>query len=154
MLLVCSLCSPGSSHFLLKCQCRLFFVVQSSHVWLFMTSWTAACQASLCPTISWSCLSSCPLHWWWHPAISSSDVLFFSHLNVSQHQGLISNESAVHIRWPKYWSFSFSISPSNEYSRLIFLKIDWFDLLPAQGTPRNILQHHNSKAFINNNRFP
>ena len=60
----------------------------------------------------------------------------------------LSNESAVHIRWPKYWSFSFNISPSNEYSRLISLKIDWFDLLAAQGTLRSLLQHLRSKTSI------
>ena len=60
----------------------------------------------------------------------------------------LSNESAIHIRWPKYWSFSFSISPSSEYSRLISLKIDWFDLLAVQGTSRSLLQHHISKASI------
>ena len=61
---------------------------------------------------------------------------------------VFSNESALHIRWPKYWSFSFSISPSNEYSGLISFRIDWFDLLVVQGTLRSILQHHNSKASI------
>ena len=59
-----------------------------------------------------------------------------------------SNESVLHIRWPKYWSFSFSISPSNEYSRLISFKIDWFDLLVVQGTLKSLLQHHSSKASI------
>ena len=61
---------------------------------------------------------------------------------------VFSNESALRIRWPKYWSFSFSISPSNEYSGLIFFRIDWFDLLAVQGTLKSLLQHHNSKASI------
>ena len=61
---------------------------------------------------------------------------------------VFSDESVLHIRWPKYWSFSFSISPSNEYSRLISLKMDWFDLLAVQGTLKSLLQHHNSKASI------
>ena len=61
---------------------------------------------------------------------------------------VFSNESAVHIKWPKYWSFSFSISPSNEYSGLISFKIDWFDLLAVQGTLKSLLQHHSSKASI------
>ena len=61
---------------------------------------------------------------------------------------VFSNESALRIRWPKYWSFSFSISPYNEYSGLISFKIDWFDLLPVQGTLKNLLQHHSSKASI------
>ena len=78
-----------------------------------------------------------------HPLSSPSLPAF----NLSQHQGL-SNESALCIRWPKYWSFSFRISPSNEYSGLISLRIDWFDLLAAQGTLKNLLQHHSSKASI------
>jgi len=61
---------------------------------------------------------------------------------------VFSNESALHIRWPKYWSFSFSISPSNEYSGLISFRIDWFDLLAVQGTLKSLLQHHNVKALI------
>ena len=67
--------------------------------------------------------------------------------NLSQHQGL-SNESILPIRWPKYWSFSFSISPSNEYSGLISFKIDWFDLFAVQGILKSLLQHHSSKASI------
>ena len=61
---------------------------------------------------------------------------------------VFSNESSLHIRWPKYWSFSFSISPSNEYSGLISFRINWFDLLSAQGTLKSLLQHHSSKASI------
>ena len=61
---------------------------------------------------------------------------------------VFSNESALHIRWPKYWSFSFSISPSTEYLRLISFRIDWFDLLAVQGTLKNLIQHHSSKASI------
>ena len=61
---------------------------------------------------------------------------------------VFSNESVLHIRWPKYWSFSFSISPSNEYSGLIFFRIDWFDLLAVQGTLKSLLQHNSSKAPI------
>ena len=61
---------------------------------------------------------------------------------------VFSDELALHIRWPKYWSFSFSISPSKEYSGLIFFRIDWFDLLAVQGSLKSLLQHHNSKAFI------
>ena len=78
-----------------------------------------------------------------HPLILSS----LSALNLSQHQGLFQWVN-VCIRWPKYWSFSFSISPSREYSGLIALKIDWFDLLAVQGTLKSLLQHHNSKASI------
>jgi len=61
---------------------------------------------------------------------------------------VLSNESVLHIRWPKYWSFSFSISPSNEYSGLISFRIDWFDLLAVQGTLKSLLQHHGTNAFI------
>ena len=77
-----------------------------------------------------------------HPLSSPSPPAF----NLSQHQGF-SNESVLHIRWPKYWGFSFSISPSNEYSGLISFRIDWFDLA-VQGTLKNLLQHHSSKASI------
>ena len=69
-------------------------------------------------------------------------------LSIFPSIGVFSNESALCIRWPKYWSFSFSISPSNEYSALIFLRIEWFDLLAVQGTLKNLLQHHSSKASI------
>ena len=68
-----------------------------------------------------------------------------SALNLSQNQGL-SNESALHIRWPKYWSLSFTISPSNEYSGLISFRMDWLDLLAVQGTLKSLLQHHSSKV--------
>ena len=78
-----------------------------------------------------------------HPLSSPSPSTF----NLSQHQGL-SNESVLHIRWPKYWSFSFSISPSNEYSGLISFRIDWLDLLAVQGTLKSLLQHYSSKASI------
>ena len=71
-----------------------------------------------------------------------------SPLNLSQHQGLFQWVGSSHQEWPKYWSFSFSISPSNEYSGLISFKIDWFDLLAVQGTLKSLLQHHNSKASI------
>ena len=88
--------------------------------------------------------NSCPLTRWCHPTISSSVVPF----NLSQHQGLFSSESALRIRWQKYWHFSFSISPSNEYSGLISFKIEWFDLLAVQGTLKSLLQHHSSEVSI------
>ena len=78
-----------------------------------------------------------------HPLSFPSPPAF----NLSQHQGL-SNESVLHIRWPTYWNFSFSISPSNEYSGLISFGIDWFDFLAVQGTLKSLLQHHSSKASI------
>jgi len=85
------------------------------------------------------CPSSWPLYRWCQPAISSSDALFSFCLQSFPGSGTCSNESAVHIRWPKYWSFSLSISPSNEYSGLISLKIDWFGLLAVQRTLRSLL---------------
>ena len=80
---------------------------------------------------------SCPLSRWCHPAISSSDVLFSFCLQSFPASGS-SNQSALQIRWPKYWSFSFSISPSNEYSGLISFRIDWFDFLAVQGTLKSL----------------
>ena len=85
------------------------------------------------------CSNSCSLSQWCHPTISSSVVPF----TLSQHQGLF-KMNWLCIRWPKYWSLSFSISPSNEYSRLVSFRIDWFDLLAAQGTLKSLLQCHNS----------
>ena len=79
-----------------------------------------------------------------HPLLSPSPPA----LNLSQHQGLFTNESAFCIRWPKYWSFSFNISPSNEYPGLISFRMDWVDLLAVQGTLKSLLQHHSSKASI------
>ena len=78
-----------------------------------------------------------------HPLSSPSSPAF----NLSQHQ-VFSSESVLCVRWPKYWSFSFSIIPSNEYSGLISFRIDWFDLLAVQGTFKSLLQHHRSKAVI------
>ena len=93
------------------------------------------------------CASSCPLHQGCHPTISSWCPL---HLLPSIFPSVrdLSSGSAIHIRWPKYWSFSFSISPSNKYSVLISLKIGWFDLLDVQGTFMNILRHHSLKASL------
>ena len=118
-------------------------VVQSlSPVQLFVTWWTAAHQASLFFTISQSCSNSCPLSRWCHPTISSSVIPFSSCLQSFPASRSFHYESVLHIRWPKYWSFSFSISPSNEYSGLISFRIDWFDLLTIQGTLKTLLQHH------------
>ena len=84
---------------------------------------------------------------WVHDIIQPSQLLPFSALNLSQHQGF-SSESVLCIMWPKYWSFSFSISPFNEYSRLISFRTDRFDLLAVQGTVKSLLQHHSLKASI------
>ena len=101
-----------------------------------------------CPSpSSGACSNSCPLSRWCHPTISSSVVPFSSCLQTLNFR-VFSNESAVCIRWPKYWSFSFSISPSNAHSGLISFRIDWFDLLIVQGALKSLVQHHSSKASI------
>ena len=111
------------------------------------TPWTATHQASLSITNSWS-----------SPKLMSIESVMTSNHLILCHPFLLlpsifpsirvfSNESVLHIRWPKYWSFSFSISPSNEYSGLIF-RMDWLDLLAVQGTLKSLLQHHSSKASI------
>ena len=91
--------------------------------------------------------NSCPLSQGCHPTISSSVVPFSSRLQTFP-ESVFSNESALHIRWPNYWSFSFNISPSNEYSELISFTMDWLALLSVQGTLKSLLQHHSSKASI------
>ena len=93
------------------------------------------------------CSNSCPSSRWCHPTISSS-VVPFSCLQSFPASGFFSDESALHIRWPKHWSFSFSISPSPEYSGLISFRMDWLDLLGVQGTLKDLLQHHSSKASV------
>ena len=123
--------------------------VQSlSCVRLFATPWTIARQASLSITNSQS-----------PPKLMSIElVMLYNHLILCRPLLLLpsifpsirvfSNESALHIRWPKYWSFSFSNSPSNEHPGLISFRMDWFDLLAVQGTLKSLLQHHSSKASI------
>ena len=138
------------------CQFQVYYiviwhliVVQSlSQVWLFSTPWTAAHQAPLSSVISLNLLIF----------MSFELVLLSNHLilchpllllpSIFPSIRVFSNESALHIRWPKYWSFSCSVSPSNEYLRLISFRIDWFDLLAIQGTLKSLLQLHNSKASI------
>ena len=109
------------------------------------TSWTAAHQASLSLPSPGVCLNSYPLSQWCHPTISSSAALFSS---IFPSIRVFSNELVLCIRWPKYWSFSFNISSSKDYSGLISFRIDWFDLLAVQGTLKSLLQHHSSKASI------
>ena len=114
-----------------------------------VTPWTAAHQAFLYFTVSQSSLKLMSTE-----SVISSNHLTFCHpssppaLNLSQHQGFFSSESVLRIRWLRYWSFSFSISPSNEYSGLISFRIDWLDLLAVQRTLKSLLQHHSSKASI------
>ena len=101
-----------------------------------------------CPSLSPGvCSDSCSLSPWCHPTISSFVVPLSSSLNLSQHWGLFQWVGSS-CQWPKNWSFSFSISPSNEYSGLISFRINWFDLLAVQGTLKTLLQHHSSKASI------
>ena len=112
------------------------------------TPWTAACQVPLSSAVSQSLLKF----------TSFESVMLSNHLMLWQPLQLLpsifpnirvfSKESVLHIRWPKYWSFSFSISPSDEYSGLISFRIDWFDLLAVEGTLKSLLQHHSSKASI------
>ena len=94
------------------------------------------------------CSNSCPLSRWCHPIISSSLCPLFLLPLVFPRFRVFSSESVLCIRWSNYWSFSFSISPSNEYLGLISFWIDWFDLLPVQGTFESLLQHHNLKASV------
>ena len=115
-------------------------------VWLFATPWTIARQASLSITNSQSLLKLMSIE-----SVMPSNHLILCHpllllpFNLSQHR-VFSNESALPIRWPKYSSFSFRVGPSNEYSALISIRIQWFDLLAVQGTLKSLLQHHSSKA--------
>ena len=119
-----------------------------SHVLLFVTPWTAACQASLCITNSRSLPKFMPIESvmpsnhliLWHPLLLLPSI--FPSIRV------FSNESTLRIRGPKYWSFSLSISPSNEHPGLISFRMDWLDLLAVQGTLKRLLQHHSSKASI------
>ena len=119
-----------------------------SHVRLFVTPWTTAHQASLSITNSWRLLKFMAIQ-----LVMPSNHLIFCHPlfflpSVFPNIRVSSNESVLHIRWPKYWSFSFSISPSSEYSGLISFRFDWFDLLAVQGTLKCLFQHHSSKAAV------
>ena len=131
------------------CYCFDVSSVQSlSRVQLFVTLWTAACQASLSITNSRSLLK----------LMSIESVMPSNHLilcrpllflpSIPPSIRVFSNESAIHIRWPKYWSFSFSISPSNEHPGLICFRMDWLDLLAVHGTLKSLLQQHSSKESI------
>jgi len=126
-----------------------FSSVQSlSHVQLFVTPWPAACQATLYITNSQSLLKFMSIKLVMPPnhLILCYPLLFLSSIFPSIR--VFSKKSFLHIRWQKYCSFSFSISPFNEYSGLVFLRIDWFDLFAVQGTCKSLLQHHSSKVLI------
>ena len=123
-------------------------VVQSpSHVQLFVTPWTTAHQASLCFTIFRNLLKLMSID-----LVMTSNHLILCHSlllpSIFPSIKVLSNESAIHISWPKYWSFSFSVSLSNEYSGLISFKIDWFDLLAIQRALKSLLQYHTLKVSI------
>ena len=123
--------------------------VQSlSSVWLFVTPWTAAHQASLSITNSWSSPKPMSIE----SMMPSNHLILCCPLlllpSIFLSISVFSSESAFHIRWPKYWSFSFNISPSNEHPELISLRMDWLDLFAVQGTLKSLLQHHSSKASI------
>ena len=130
--------------------CCVLTVVQSlSRIQLFVTPWTAPCQAPLSSTISQSLLRF----------MSIESVMLLNHFilccplfllpfSLSHSIRVFSNESVLRIRWPKYWSFSFSISPSNEYSGLISFRVDWFDLLAVQGTLKRLLPNHSFKTVV------
>ena len=127
--------------------CSIVIVVQSlSFVRLFATPWSAACQASLSFTISWSFLTLISIE-----SVMPSHHLILCHPllllpSIFPSIRVFSNESVLHMRWPKYWSFSFNISPPNEHPGLIYFRMDWLDLLAVQGTLKSLLQHHSSKA--------
>ena len=127
---------------------QVFSSVQSlNHVWLFVTPWTAACQASLSITNSRSPPKPMSIK-----SVMPSNHLILCHPlllpSIFPSIRVFSNESALRMRWPKYWSFTFSISPSNEHPGLIFFRMDWLDLLAVQRTLKSLLQHHSSKASI------
>ena len=126
-----------------------FSSVQSlSRVWLFATPWTAAWQASLSITNSWSVPKLMSIE----SVIQSNHFILCRPLlllpSIFPSIRVFSNKLALCIRWPNYWSFSFSISPSNECSQLISFRIDWFDFLAIQETLKSFLQYHSSKASI------
>ena len=135
-------------HFLIIGRVQFISVQSLSRVWLFATPWIAAHQASLSITNSWSSPK----------VLSIESVMPYSHHILCRPLLLLSpippsirvfsNESTLQMRWPKYWSFSFNISPSNEHSGLISFRMNWLDLLAVQGTLKSLLQHHSSKASI------
>ena len=118
-----------------------------SRIRLLATPWTAACQASLSIANSWSLLKLMSIEL----VLPSNHLTLFCPLllpSIFPSIRIFANESVLQARWPKYWSFSFSISPSNENSGLISFRMDWFDPLAIQGTLKSLLQHHSSKASI------
>ena len=116
-----------------------------SRVWLFVTPWTSAHQASLSFITSWSLLKLKSIE---SVMPSNHFVLYLLLPSIFPNMRVFSNELALHIRWPKYCSFSFNISPSDEYWGMISFRIDWCDFIEVQGTLKSLLQHHISKASV------
>ena len=116
------------------------------HVWLFATPWTAARQASPSFTVSLSLLKLMSIE----SEMPSNHLILCRSISFSILPSIrvFSNESVLRIRWSKYWNFSFSIRPSNEYSGLTFFRMDWLDLLAVQGTLKDLVQHHSSRALV------
>ena len=135
-------------HTYVSCFSAFSSVQLLSCVRFFVTPWTAAHLASQSITNSWSLLKLTSIEL----VMPSNHLILCRPLlllpSVFPSIRVFSCESVLHIRWPKYWSFSFSISSSNEYSRLISFRMDWFDLLAVQGTLKGLLQHHSSKASV------
>ena len=127
----------------------IYLSVQSlSRVWLFVTPWIAARQASLSITNSWSSLRLTSIESMMPPSHLILCRLLLLLPPIPPSIRVFSNKSTLRMRWPKYWSFSFSTSPSNEYSGLISFRMDWLDFLAVQGTLKSLLQHRSSKASI------
>ena len=135
-----------AKRYMKRCSTSIIIVVVVQPLscgWLFVTPWTAACHASMPCTVSQSLFKVMSIE-----LVMLCNPLVLCHLllllpSIFPSIGVFSNESALHFRWPKYWSFSFSISPSRvEYSGLISFRIDWFDLFAVQGTLKSLLQHH------------
>ena len=128
------------------CRCCCWSVI--SHTWLFVTPWTVTCQASMSITTSQSLLRLMSFE----SVMPSNHLIFCRPLlllpSIFSSIRVFWNESALRIRWTKYWSFNYSISPSNEHSRLISLRMDWLDLLTVQGALKSTLQHCSSKASV------
>ena len=135
-------------HATTKTWCSQINVQSQSCVRLFATPWIAACQASLSSTVSWGLLKLMFIE----SMMPSNHLVFCCPLlllpSIFPSSRVLSSESALCIRWPKYWGFNFSISPSNEYSGLISFRIDWFDLLAVLGTLKSLLHYHSSNASI------
>ena len=145
---LCSVLSPFFLFCFIEVHPKFSSVLSLSRVQLFATPWPAACEASLSITNSWSLLKLTSIE-----SVMPSNHLILCHPllllpSIFPSIRVLSSESVLRIRWPKYWSFSFSISPSNEYSGLISFKVDWLDLPAVQGTFKSLLQHHSPKASI------